>query len=242
MESSFARGIALDPHVIACDGGSTDAGPASSRQRQAAFLARGNQARPAADAAWGATSSMCRSSSAPAASAAAMPASTGCATSRWRSPARRVCSFKLATGAQRAGQGLSQAPLARGAHHAAQSGAADQRRDHRPERAYRRHDGARADRRAIERGAQVVLCGRASDTSLFATVPLMQGAGAGPAWHAAKILECGTACVVQRKRPDSIMALGARRPFRHRADGHGRAVQRRRASPRTRSTRTPIRS
>jgi hypothetical protein len=60
--------------------------------------------------------------------------------------------------------------------------------------------------RAIEHGAQVVLAGRASDTSLFATVPLMRGVGAGPAWHAAKILECGTACVVQRKRPDSIMA------------------------------------
>ncbi|MEJ1978692.1 MAG: acyclic terpene utilization AtuA family protein [Acetobacteraceae bacterium] len=59
---------------------------------------------------------------------------------------------------------------------------------------------------AIGKGAQVVLCGRASDTSLFATVPLMKGAGAGPAWHAAKILECGTASTVIRKRPDSIMA------------------------------------
>lgn len=59
---------------------------------------------------------------------------------------------------------------------------------------------------AIEGGAQVVLAGRASDTSLFATVPLMKGAGAGPAWHAAKILECGTASTVQRKRPDSIFA------------------------------------
>ena len=59
---------------------------------------------------------------------------------------------------------------------------------------------------AIEQGAQVVLAGRASDTALFSTVPLMMGVGAGPTWHAAKILECGTACVVQRKRPDSIMA------------------------------------
>ncbi|WP_372614011.1 acyclic terpene utilization AtuA family protein, partial [Halomonas sp.] len=59
---------------------------------------------------------------------------------------------------------------------------------------------------AIEDGAEVVLAGRASDTSLFAAVPLMYGAGAGPAWHAAKILECGTASTVQRKRPDSIFA------------------------------------
>ena len=27
LESSFARGIGLRPHAIACDGGSTDAGP-----------------------------------------------------------------------------------------------------------------------------------------------------------------------------------------------------------------------
>ena len=44
--------------------------------------------------------------------------------------------------------------------------------------------------KAIDQGAQVILAGRASDTSLFSTVPLMRGAGAGPAWHAAKILEC----------------------------------------------------
>lgn len=59
---------------------------------------------------------------------------------------------------------------------------------------------------AIDGGAQVVLAGRATDTSLFAAVPLMMGAGAGPAWHAAKTLECGTASTVQRKRPDSIFA------------------------------------
>lgn len=59
---------------------------------------------------------------------------------------------------------------------------------------------------AIERGAQIILAGRATDTSLFAAVPLMMGAGAGPAWHAAKTLECGTASTVQRRRPDSIFA------------------------------------
>src|SRR3546814_16939292 len=34
----------------------------------------------------------------------------------------------------------------------------------------------------------------------------MRGTGEGAAWHAAKILECGTASTVQRKRPDSIFA------------------------------------
>jgi len=59
---------------------------------------------------------------------------------------------------------------------------------------------------AIGNGAQVVLAGRATDTALFATVPLMKHANPGPSWHAAKVLECGSAATVQRKKPDSIFA------------------------------------
>ncbi|MGG5811126.1 acyclic terpene utilization AtuA family protein [Falsiroseomonas sp. CW058] len=58
----------------------------------------------------------------------------------------------------------------------------------------------------LGQGAEVVLTGRATDTALYAAVPLMRGAGAGPAWHAAKTLECGTAATVSRKRPDSLFA------------------------------------
>jgi hypothetical protein len=47
---------------------------------------------------------------------------------------------------------------------------------------------------AIRAGADVVLAGRATDTALSATVPLMHGMPAGPAWHAAKIVECGGQC------------------------------------------------
>ena len=56
----------------------------------------------------------------------------------------------------------------------------------------------------LERGADVVLAGRASDTSLFAAVPLLHGAPAGLVWHAAKILECGAACAAIRKRADGV--------------------------------------
>ena len=56
----------------------------------------------------------------------------------------------------------------------------------------------------LERGADVILCGRASDTSLFAALPLRMGAPAGPTWHAAKILECGAACAAIRRRPDGV--------------------------------------
>ena len=48
--------------------------------------------------------------------------------------------------------------------------------------------------RALCLGANVVLAGRATDTALTAAVPLMRGMPAGPAWHAAKIVECGGQC------------------------------------------------
>lgn len=64
--------------------------------------------------------------------------------------------------------------------------------------------GAEPFIRALESGADVVLAGRASDTAIFASVPLMRGFPAGLAWHAAKILECGAAAVVNRKSPDCM--------------------------------------
>jgi Tripartite tricarboxylate transporter family receptor len=51
-----------------------------------------------------------------------------------------------------------------------------------------------------------VLCGRASDTAIFAALPLMRGMSPGPVWHAAKILECGAAAVEMRPSPDSMFA------------------------------------
>jgi hypothetical protein len=59
---------------------------------------------------------------------------------------------------------------------------------------------------ALEQGAQVVIAGRASDTSIYAAVPIRHGLDNGPAWHAAKLLECGAGCVEQRIYPDCMMA------------------------------------
>jgi hypothetical protein len=59
---------------------------------------------------------------------------------------------------------------------------------------------------ALEKGAQVVIAGRSSDTSIFAAVPMMNGIPEGIAFHAAKILECGAASVVERIYPDSMVA------------------------------------
>ena len=59
---------------------------------------------------------------------------------------------------------------------------------------------------ALENGADVVIAGRSSDTSIFAALPVMKGFNPATVWHAAKILECGAACVVMRKYPDCMFA------------------------------------
>jgi hypothetical protein len=59
---------------------------------------------------------------------------------------------------------------------------------------------------ALKAGAQVIIGGRASDTAIFSSFPLMNGISPAMAWHAAKILECGAAAVVNRKTPDCMFA------------------------------------
>ena len=60
--------------------------------------------------------------------------------------------------------------------------------------------------RALDNGAEVILAGRSSDCAIFAGIPIRAGIPAGIAWHAGKILECGTASVEMRTSPDCIMA------------------------------------
>jgi hypothetical protein len=60
---------------------------------------------------------------------------------------------------------------------------------------------------ALERGCDVVIAGRSSDTSIFSAIPMMRGINPASVWHAAKIMECGAACVVQRKYPDCNFAI-----------------------------------
>lgn len=56
--------------------------------------------------------------------------------------------------------------------------------------------GAEPIQAALAAGAEVVLAGRASDSALYAAIPLTLGADPGLSWHAAKTLECGAACAV----------------------------------------------
>ena len=59
--------------------------------------------------------------------------------------------------------------------------------------------------RALDKGADVVIAGRASDCAIFAGLPIRMGVPPGLAWHAAKLLECGSAIAVSRPSPDSIL-------------------------------------
>lgn len=59
---------------------------------------------------------------------------------------------------------------------------------------------------ALQNGAEVLIAGRSSDTSIFSAMPVMHGLNPATVWHAAKILECGAACVVLRRYPDCMFA------------------------------------
>ncbi|MGY2235660.1 acyclic terpene utilization AtuA family protein [Pseudomonas gingeri] len=58
---------------------------------------------------------------------------------------------------------------------------------------------------ALDTGANVILAGRASDSALYAVVPERMGADRGLTWHAAKTIECGAACCVT-PAADGLMA------------------------------------
>jgi Domain of unknown function (DUF4387)/Acyclic terpene utilisation family protein AtuA len=67
--------------------------------------------------------------------------------------------------------------------------------------------GVEPIQQALTSGAQIVVAGRSSDTSIFAALPLLEGYAPAVVWHMAKILECGAAAVAVRTAPDCMMAV-----------------------------------
>jgi hypothetical protein len=59
---------------------------------------------------------------------------------------------------------------------------------------------------ALHAGAQVVIAGRSSDVAIYAALPVLEGIPKHIAFHAGKILECGSAAVAQRLYPDCMAA------------------------------------
>ncbi len=62
--------------------------------------------------------------------------------------------------------------------------------------------------KAVEAGADIVLGGRTSDAAVLSAIAIMHGAGAGQAWHAAKIAECGGQCTEYMRRGGVLMRVG----------------------------------
>ncbi len=54
--------------------------------------------------------------------------------------------------------------------------------------------GAEQVQAALATGADIVICGRTTDTATIAALPLLRGDHPGAAWHGAKIAECGALC------------------------------------------------
>jgi hypothetical protein len=65
--------------------------------------------------------------------------------------------------------------------------------------------GLDAFRRALETDPDVLIAGRACDTAIFATLPVMLGFPRGLATHMAKIVECASLCCIPGGR-DTILA------------------------------------
>jgi len=59
--------------------------------------------------------------------------------------------------------------------------------------------------KALREGAQIVLCGRATDTADIAALPIMMGCNEAAAWHAGKTIECGGVCLTSQHF-SSVMA------------------------------------
>jgi hypothetical protein len=77
--------------------------------------------------------------------------------------------------------------------------------------------------RAIAEGAELVICGRSSDSALFAAIPIMEGFPEGLAWHAGKVMECGTQVCVKAGR-GIVAATMSKDSFTLRVYGKGLAV------------------
>ena len=204
-ESSIAAGMARKPHFIGCDAGSTDPGPAPLGTGTPAFPRRAvkRDLRVMIKAAWQAN----------------IPLLIGSAGTAGGEPHLALVRDIVLEIAKEEGLRFRLALI-----HAEQDKAYLKRRLREgritPLKPAPEFDDGVIDRsvrivgmmgeepflRAVDLGADVVIAGRASDCAIFAGIPIRMGVPPGLAWHAAKLLECGSAIAVSRPSPDSIFA------------------------------------
>ncbi len=211
-ESSFAAGLARNPHFIGCDAGSTDPGPAPLGTGKPSFPARSIK-RDLRIMLKGARAN-------------GIPLLIGSAGTAGGKPHLELVrdivleiareeglSFKLALIHAEQNKDYLKRRLAEG-----------RIRPLSPAPDFDEGVIDRAERivgmmgedpflRALDEGADVVIAGRSSDCAIFAGIPIRMGVDPGMAWHAAKLLECGAAVAVERTNPDSVFVTFGRRHF-----------------------------
>lgn len=63
---------------------------------------------------------------------------------------------------------------------------------------------------ALQQSANIILCGRATDTAIIAAFPLLEGCDVASAWHGAKIVECGNLCTDSRNGSGVMLTVDER--------------------------------
>ena len=205
LESSFEKALERQPHVIGCDAGSTDPGPSHLGTGEAAFP------REAVKRDLRIMLKGARRARVPLLIGSAGTAG-GNAHVEWfceivkEIAAQESLSFKLAVVHAEQDKSYLKKRMREGRIKPLQPA------PHFDESTIERSAcivgmmGAEPFMRALGQGADVIVAGRASDTAIFAAFPVMRGFPEGLAWHAAKILECGAAAVVNRRTPDCMFA------------------------------------
>ena len=67
--------------------------------------------------------------------------------------------------------------------------------------------------KALEGGADVIVGGRACDTAIYASLPIMRGFDPALAFHAAKVIECGAYCCTPGEGGDGMFATIREKDF-----------------------------
>lgn len=205
LESSFERGISMKPHVIACDAGSTDPGPAflgsgethfsrEGTKRDLRIMLKGRDALgvPLILGSCGtgggdAGVDWMRDIALEIASEENLHFKLGLVRSEQDKAYLKRCLREGRIEPLNPAPEFNETVIDRSAHIVGMM-------------------GYEPIAKALNEGADVILAGRSSDTSIFAAYPMMRNPkNPGLCWHLAKIIECGAACAVQRKRPDSVL-------------------------------------
>jgi len=195
---ALARGINGKPDIICIDGGSTDSGPHSLGTGTSKY------ARGVCKAEWRALMRARAEAGVPLVIGSAGTCGTD-ATVDWMFDITREVAHELGQSVRVARLYSSQPPdRIAAAHSAGRLIAIDPAPEIDAEGIASMSNivalaGAEQIQAALATGADIVIAGRTTDTALIAALPLQNGEAAGPAWHAAKIAECGAFCTTRPK-------------------------------------------